>query len=108
MATITLTPASGSIITAKTAVRVNVTDADSNDSSAYDDEEYPTSPEIRYYLLFDAPSGTDDKRSYEFTPNSDGDHEFNNFIFDVAGSWTVRLRKSADDSDVATAAVTVS
>lgn len=29
-------------------------------------------------------------------------------IFDAAGSWTIRLRKSADDTDLATQSVTVS
>jgi hypothetical protein len=108
MATITLTPASGSITALKTVVRVDVSAADSNDDSEYSTETYPTREENRYYLLFDAPAGTDDKRSYVFNVSADGDHQFNSFIFDAAGSWTVRLRNAEDDQDVATSAVTVS
>lgn len=108
MATLTLTPASGSITALKTVVKVAVAEADPNDSTAYDAELDPSMPELRYYLLFDAPAGTDDKRSYVFNVSADGDHLFNNFIFDAAGNWTVRLRNAATDVDVATAAVTVS
>lgn len=108
MAAIALIPASGSIINTETAVRVEVSAADSNDLTAYDNTKYPSSPEFRYYLLFEAPAGTDNKKSYEFNVSADGDHTFNNFIFDAAGSWTVRLRDASDDSDVTTEAVTVS
>ena len=107
-AALTLTPASGSITAGKTVVRVNVTGAGSNDDTAYDDTKYPASPEVRYYLLFDAPDGTDDKKSYVFTTAPGGTHEFNSFVFDAAGTWTVRLRLASDDSDVVTSSVTVS
>ena len=108
MATITLVPASGSITAKRTNVRVTVSGAADNDASSYNTANYPTEDENRYYLLFDAPAGTDDKRSYVFNVSADGDHVFNNFIFDAAGNWTVRLRDASDDSDVATASVTVS
>lgn len=108
MAAIALIPASGDIINTETAVRVEVSGADSNDLTAYDADAFPSSPAFLYYLLFEAPAGTDNKKSYEFNVSADGDHIFNNFIFDVAGSWTVRFRNAANDSDVATAAVTVS
>lgn len=108
MATLTLVPASGSITAKETVVRVTVAGADANDASTYDVDNYPTEDAMEYYLLFDAPSGTDDKRSYTFNVSADGEHVFNNFIFDAAGSWTVRLRDASDDSDVATSAVTVS
>ena len=107
MASLTLVPASGSITAKRTFVRVTVSGADDNDASSYDVDNYPTEDEKRYYLLFDAPSGTDDKRSYEFNVSADGDHVFNNFMFDVDGTWTVRLRDASDDSDVTTASVVV-
>jgi len=107
VAAITIYPASGSITAKSTVCRVTVATADSNDISSYSTAVYPTSPELRYYLLFDAPVGTDDKKSYEFTPSADGDHVFNNFIFDAAGSWTIRLRNADTDADVTTTAVTV-
>jgi hypothetical protein len=107
-AALSITPASGSITAAETACKIDVTGADVNDLTAYDSQLYPTSPEIKYYLLIDAPAGTDDGRSYVFGVDSSGGHQFNNYIFPAAGSYTVRLRKAADDSDAATLAVTVS
>ena len=107
MATITLKPASGSITAKKTVVRVNVSGADTNDASTWDPGNTPTEDVYSYYLLFDAPAGTDDKKSYLFNVSADGDHEFNNFMFDAAGTWTVRLRDASNDSDVTTASVVV-
>lgn len=107
-AAIALTPASGSITSKVTVVRVDVTGATQNDTSAYDTDLYPTSPELRYRLDFVAPAGTDDKRSYVFAVNEDGNHTFNSFVFDADGAWDVNLVDVSDDSVVATAAVTVS
>ena len=46
-------------------------------------------------------------RSYLFTPNG-GAHQFNNYIFPTAGSWTVNLMDTADsETQAATLAVTV-
>lgn len=99
-ASMTITPASGSITAKETVCRINVVDADSNRTSG---------AAFEYYLLLDAPAGTDDGQSYLFNVDSDdGGHIFNNYVFPAAGSWTVRLRDNADDSDVATLAVTVS
>lgn len=97
MAAIAITPASGSITAKVTACRVNVTAADVNRADH---------TEFRYYLLFDAPSG-DNGKSYVFNVSSDGKHEFNSYIFPVDGAWVVRLRDASNDSDVATANVTV-
>lgn len=87
--------------------RINVEGADQNDISGYDTDEYPTSPELRYYLTFEE-GGDEWGRSYVFGVNEDGDHEFNNYIFPHAGSWTVRLSDASDDSSVQTQSVTVS
>ena len=102
MAAIAITPASGSITAKLTTCRVNVTGADTN--RAPDD----TGGTYEYYLLFSAPAGTDDGKSYKFNVSSDGKHEFNNYVFPDAGSWTIRLRDASNDSDVATAVVVVS
>ena len=60
-----------------------------------------------YYVLGDAPSG-DDIKSHEFTPSEDGKHTWNDVIFPVDGSWTLRLYKvGSPDTEVATQAVTV-
>lgn len=108
VAALAITPASGSITAKSTVCRVDVTGASVNDATAYNSTVYPTEPAFVYYLLFDAPAGTDDGKSYLFSPGADGTHTFNNYIFPVAGSWTVRLRNNATGGDVATLSVTVS
>lgn len=114
VAALAITPASGSITATKTVCRVNVTGADANTLTGYDGTlgyagqpvQYPASPEVRYYLTFELASAIEGK-SYVFGVNG-GKHEFNNYIFPTSGSWTVRLNNAADDSSVATLAVTVS
>jgi len=105
MASIAITPVSGSITHASTVCRIDVTAAEDNDDTAYNAALYPASPALVYYLLIDG--SDDDGKSYAFTPASDGTHTFNNYIFPAAGSYTVRLRDSSDDSDIATLGVTV-
>ena len=105
MAAIACTPAAP---TAKvSACRIDVTGADQNDLTAYDVNLYPTAPELRYYLAF-VLGGADLGQSYVFGVDEDGDHEFNSYIFPDDGSWTIELRDNADDSVVASQAVTVS
>lgn len=89
------------------ACRVTVTGAAPNDTAGYDVDEYPTSPEMRYYLTFEK-SSVIHGRSYVFNVDSDGSHIFNNYIFPDDGSWTIRLNDASDDSSVATQSVTVS
>lgn len=101
MATLAITPASGSITAKLTTCRIDITDA--ADNRAPDN----TGGDYKYYLLIDAPAGTDDGRSYYFNVSADGAHTFNNYVFPAAGSYTVRLRDAADDSDVTTLSVTV-
>jgi hypothetical protein len=101
MASLTITPASGSITAKLTTCKITV--AGAADNRAPDD----TGGAYGYYLLIDSPAGVDDGKSYVFNVSADGGHEFNNYTFPVAGSYTVRLRDVADDSDVATLAVTV-
>lgn len=96
-AALAFTPASGSIVHTKSAVRVDVTGADSNTSAG---------AEIRYYIKA-SKSGSDDMKSYVFSTSSDGKHSFNNFIFPAAGTWTVELLTVADVQE-ATASVVVS
>ena len=110
--TLAVTPASGSITHAKTVVRVNVSGADTNDDSSYttnnaeDPKPYPIADEMRYYLTFEK-GGAVLGKSYVFNVSADGDHTFNNYIFETAGSWTVRLNDASDDSSVETLSVTV-
>ncbi len=97
-------------------VRVTVTGADQNTLTGYDGDElstmpgtpeqYPASPENRYYLTFEL-GGEIKGKSYVFSVNSDGEHVFPNYLFPEAGSWTMRLSKASDDSSVKTQAITV-
>lgn len=110
-AAVAVTPASGSIVSTETAVRVTCTGVPSNDTSAYvaptDAFDYPTEPAIVYYFKFSL-SGQDDLISPLFTPASDGTGEWNDVILPAAGTWTLDLNDSSDDSTTATASVVVS
>jgi len=94
-------------VATSSACRVNVTGADVSDLTNYDEDIYPTAPEIRYYLAFEK-AGADTGKSQVFSPAADGTFEFNSYIFPESGSWTIHLRKVADDSSAANLAVTVS
>ena len=72
-----------------------------------DAESRDIGTEKRYYILVDAPGGVDDGRSHVFSPSADGKHTWDDYIFPAAGSYTLRLRDMVDDTDVATASVTV-
>jgi hypothetical protein len=63
--------------------------------------------ERRYYILVDAPAGTLDAKSVIFAPSADGKFTWDDYIFPEDGAYTLRLRDAADDSDQATASVTV-
>jgi hypothetical protein len=88
---ITVTPSGP--IAKKSAARIDLTGHDATTAS---------------YLFVDAPTGTDDAKSVRFVASHDGKFTWDNYVFPVAGSYTVRLRKVSDDSDIATQAVTVS
>jgi hypothetical protein len=106
MASLTITPESGEITAAETACRIDVTEADQNDDTAYDVDEYPASPAIVYRIRARL-SGQDDLLSHPFTPSAEGEHQWYAPLFPAAGGWTVTLRDTSDDSEVATLAVTV-
>ena len=105
-AALAITPASGSVVATVSACRVDVSGADSNDVTQFDADAYPTAPEVRYYITAEE-GGIEKGRSHVFAPNG-GAHQWNGYIFPYAGSWTLHLRKVADDSSVANVAVTVS
>jgi hypothetical protein len=98
MATITVVPASPRAVI--DACRVEVASAEDNRTPNN------TGGEFRYYLEF-VLGGAQRGKSYEFNVSADGDHEFNSFIFDTAGSWTVNLKDAVGDGTVATTSVTV-
>lgn len=67
----------------------------------------PRSSEKRHYILVDAPVGVADAKSVVFSPSADGKFTWDDYVFPEDGAYTLRLRNAADDSDLATAAVTV-
>ena len=105
-AAVAITPASGSITAKSSACRIDISGASGNDLSSYDEDAYPTSPELRYYITTEE-GGVEYGRSHVFAPNG-GAHQWMNYIFPHAGSWTVYLRNVADDTSEADLAVTVS
>lgn len=104
MATLTCVPAAP--VAVIDACKVLVDEAAQNTDTGYDEDNYPASPEMLYYLTFEL-GGDELGRSYIFGTNDEGTHEFYNYVFPEDGSWTVRLNNASDDSSVATASVTV-
>lgn len=107
MATVSIVPASGSIVHVGSFCKVSCADVASNDEGAYDANARPTEPELRYYFKI-AKSGQDSLKSHVFSTNSDGTAEWNNVLIPVAGTWTLTINDNSDDSVVATASVVVS
>lgn len=71
----------------------------------------PRPVENIYYIVADGPSD-DDGRSHFFSTSAEGDHEWDGYIFPLAGSYTVKLMRVAqgeetEDQQVTTEAVTV-
>lgn len=99
------TPVSGSITAAKTFVKINVTGGDVN-FGTFNASAYPTTPAVRYYLTFELAGGILGK-SYVFGVDNAGAHQFDNYLFPSAGSWTVRISNAATDASVQTLSLTV-
>jgi hypothetical protein len=93
------------IIAGETTVFVSSTDLPANTSTGYDDTKYPASPAVNYYFQAEL-AGQDNLRSQVFGPD-DGHGEWNDLVFSADGSWDVKIYDASDDSQVATATVTV-
>lgn len=106
MAAVAVTPASGSITHLNTVVRVTCSAVSNNDATAYSTAIYPTEPQITYYFKFSL-TGEDDLVSPVFSTNVDGIAAWDNVLLPAAGTWTLGVYKTADDSSVATASVVV-
>jgi len=105
MATITCTPEEP--ISVVSACRIDIAEADANDDTAWDPDESPSMPEIRYYIEAVSDGDADPLRSHVFSPNG-GAHQWNGVIFPEAGTWDIDLRLVEDDSSAANLEVTVS
>jgi hypothetical protein len=106
MATITIVPASGSVIATVSACRITASSADDNDAATFDADAVPSMDPIPYRLVA-SQTGTDSLVSHEFTVSADGDHVWDNVIFPTDGTWDVDLIDQRDDSVETTLAVTV-
>lgn len=107
-AAVAITPTSGHITHGTTACEIVCTDVDSNTSTGYDDDKYPASPAIVAQFKL-SKTGQDDLLSPEFTTNAAGDGSWpGSVIFPAAGTWTLDLVDTSDDSVIATASVVVS
>lgn len=106
VASISIVPASGSVVAVVSACRVTVAGAQDTDSATYDTDELPREESIPYRLVATA-SGEQDLVSHEFNVSADGDHVWDNVIFPDDGSWTISLIDQRDDSVDATLSVTV-
>lgn len=99
-AALSIIPASGAITAVVTAAHIYVTGADSNRPP--DDTGGEFTYRIRARL-----DGEDDLISHAFAPSADGKHQWDDVIFPAAGTWTVTLRDTEDDSEEATLSVEV-
>ncbi len=106
MAAVAIYPASGDITALVDACNITCSAVDSNTLTGYDADNYPSSPAIEGFFRLSA-TGQDDLVSPVFSTNAAGVAEWPSVIFPAAGSWTLDLVDTADDSVIATAAVTV-
>lgn len=101
MATITITPASGSITAAKTVCRIDVTAAPDNRAPNNTGGAFE-------YKLVASQTGQDDLVSVIFNASADHGYTWNNLIFPAAGTWSLDLIDTSDDSVDGTLSVVVS
>jgi hypothetical protein len=90
-----------------TAFEVSCSGVANNDATSFDSTKYPSEPQIGYYFKF-ALSGQNDIKSPLFSTNAGQTAEWHEVILPAAGSWTLTINKSVDDSVVATATVVAS
>lgn len=106
MAAVAITPASGSITAVKTVCRVTCSAVANNTVTGYSTSIYPTEPQVTYYFKA-SKTGADALKSPVLTTNAAQIAAWDTLIFPSAGSWTVGIYKTSDDSSVATTSVTV-
>lgn len=107
MATVSARHGGDDIIAGTTALFITSDDLPAYTSVGYDPDNYPASPAIQYYFSIEK-SGEDSLVSQVFVPTaSTGVGEWNDVIIPAAGSWTLHVRKVADDQSVANTSLTV-
>ncbi len=104
-AAIAAVPTSGTHLS--TVFQVNITGASSNTTTGYDPTAYPAEPAVTYYAKF-ARTGSQTLKSPVFSTNAEGKASWLNVILPDAGTWTLTLNATSDDSVIATASVVAS
>jgi len=97
-ASITVTPASGSIVAKKTVCTFAIAGTEANDESEFNAAIYPTEPEHRFVLTM-VVGGEEVGRSQVFGTSPVGAFQFNGYIFPSAGSYTVQLYDVTDPAN---------
>lgn len=104
-ASISVSPASGSITAKITAANISCAEAPNNTTTGYDPTARPSEPQVSYHFRA-RKSGSDDLISETFSTNPAGSHTWLGVVFPAAGTWAVTLRDAAD-AQIATANVVV-
>jgi hypothetical protein len=99
MATVTVRYGGDTVTAKETAVHISSTSLEANTSTGYDEDNYPASPAVTYYFSAEL-TGQDTARSQVFTPDG-GKGQWEGWTPPAAGSWTIHIRKTSDDSSVA-------
>lgn len=105
-ASVDIDPTSGNITHLLTAAKITCSDEPSNDSASFDASEYPTEPAIVYKFVASL-AGQDDLVSNTFSTNPSGTAEWPSVLFPAAGTWSVALKDTSDDSTVTSISVVV-
>jgi hypothetical protein len=106
MAAVAISPASGSITAIKTVCRVTCSAVANNTTTGYDPAIYPSEPQVTYYFKL-ASAGQPTLKSHVFSTNASQVAAWDDVVFPAAGTWTMTINKTSDDSVTATASVTV-
>jgi len=103
---ITIVPASGSVKAKVSACRVHVTGASATDSTTYDTAELPREDAIPFRFVA-TKSGVDNLVSHEFNVSASGEHTWDDLIFPIDGTWSLKLVDQRNNSNAATLSVVV-
>lgn len=96
MASLSITPAAP---TAKvSACRFDLSAVESNDSTTYNINNFPTEDAVSYRIVCSL-AGQDDLVSHEFSTSSADLHTWPNVVFPAAGNWAIALVDQRDDSE---------
>jgi hypothetical protein len=104
MATVAVRYGGDTVTANETGIHIQCDDADTNTDTGYDTNNYPASPAILYYFTAEL-TGQDDLVSQVFSPNGGHGYWDGGLVLPAAGTWTIHLRLSEDDSSVANTTV---